>query len=86
MAALTGLWLQLLACLLLIGVAGYRISLAAEVIAARTGFSRSWVGLILLATVTSLPELVTGISAVTLADAPILPLVTFLAVVCSISY
>jgi len=32
--------------------------------------SRGWVGLILLATVTSLPELVTGISAVTVANVP----------------
>ena len=32
--------------------------------------SASWVGLILLATATSLPELVTGISAVSIANAP----------------
>lgn len=29
-----------------------------------------WIGLVLLATVTSLPELATGVSSVTLADAP----------------
>jgi cation:H+ antiporter len=41
-----------------------------DIIAEKTGMSASWVGLILLATATSLPELVTGISAVTIADAP----------------
>ena len=36
----------------------------------KSGLSGSWVGLILLATVTSLPELVTGVSALTLANVP----------------
>jgi cation:H+ antiporter len=40
------------------------------VIAEKTGFSGTWVGLILLATVTSLPELITGVSAVAVADVP----------------
>jgi cation:H+ antiporter len=40
------------------------------VIAEKTGLSGTWIGLILLATVTSLPELATGISSVTLADTP----------------
>lgn len=39
-------------------------------LADRLGWSRSWVGGILLATATSLPELITGISAVSLANAP----------------
>jgi cation:H+ antiporter len=41
-----------------------------DIIAEKSGMSRGWAGLILLATVTSLPELVTGISAVTVANAP----------------
>lgn len=36
----------------------------------KTGLGRSWVGLVLLATVTSLPELITSVSAVTLNDLP----------------
>jgi cation:H+ antiporter len=40
------------------------------VIAEKTGLSGSWIGVVLLASVTSLPELVTGASAVTIADAP----------------
>lgn len=64
------LWLELLLCLAVIGFAGYFLSRYGDIIAEKTGMSASWVGLILLATATSLPELVTGISAVTAADAP----------------
>jgi cation:H+ antiporter len=63
-------WMQFVLCAGLIGFAGVRLSRYGDAIAARTGLSRNWVGLILLATVTSLPELVTGLSAVTVADAP----------------
>lgn len=64
------LWLELLLCLSIIGYAGYFLSRYGDIIAEKSGVSASWVGLILLSTATSLPELVTGISAVTLADAP----------------
>lgn len=64
------IWLQLLLCLIVIGFAGYYLSRYGDIISEKTGMSASWVGLILLATATSLPEMVTGISAVTVADAP----------------
>jgi cation:H+ antiporter len=64
------IWLSLLLCLALIGVAGVRLSRYGDIIAEKSGMSRGWVGLILLATVTSLPELVTGISSVTVANVP----------------
>jgi cation:H+ antiporter len=64
------LWLSLLFCLAVIGYAGYYLSRYGDIIAEKTGMSASWVGLILLATATSLPELITGISAVTIANAP----------------
>lgn len=64
------IWLQFGLCAGLIGVAGVRLSRYGDAIAAHTGLSRNWIGLVLLATVTSLPELVTGLSAVTLAAAP----------------
>lgn len=64
------LWLSLLFCLIVIGYAGYYLSRYGDIIAEKTGMSASWVGLILLATATSLPELITGISAVTIANAP----------------
>jgi len=64
------IWLSLFACLAVIGVAGVRLSRYGDIIAEKSGLSRGWVGLILLATVTSLPELVTGLSAVTVANVP----------------
>ncbi|ABD70790.1 sodium/calcium exchanger membrane protein [Rhodoferax ferrireducens T118] len=64
------IWLQFGLCVGVIGVAGVRLSRYGDALAALTGLSRNWVGLILLATVTSLPELVTGLSAVTVAAAP----------------
>lgn len=63
-------WLEFLICVALIGVAGTALSRYGDVIADKTGLSSTWVGLVLLATVTSLPELVTGVSAVTVADTP----------------
>ena len=64
------LWMQLLLCLAIIGYAGYFLSRFGDIIAEKSGISASWIGLILLSTATSLPELVTGISSVAFADAP----------------
>ena len=63
-------WLMFSACAALIVVTGAYLSRYGDVIADKTGLGGTWVGLVLLATVTSLPELVTGVSAVTLAGAP----------------
>jgi cation:H+ antiporter len=70
MLDLAVIWLSLLACLAVIGVAGVRLSRYGDIIAEKSGLSRGWVGLIMLASVTSLPELVTGLSAVTVANVP----------------
>jgi cation:H+ antiporter len=70
MQNLAVVWLLLLACLVVIGVAGVKLSRYGDIIAEKSGLSRGWIGLILLATVTSLPELVTGLSAVTVAKVP----------------
>jgi cation:H+ antiporter len=64
------IWLQFIACAGLIGLAGPELSRSGDIIAEKTGLSHTWIGLILLATVTSLPELITGLSAVTIADVP----------------
>ena len=64
------IWLSLLASLAVIAVAGVKLSRYGDIIAEKSGLSRGWVGLILLATVTSLPELVTGLSSVTVAGVP----------------
>jgi cation:H+ antiporter len=67
---LTTLWIEFAVAAALIGVSGAMVTRSADVISAKTGLPRSWIGLILLAFVTSLPELVTSASAVTVADAP----------------
>jgi cation:H+ antiporter len=63
-------WMQFAICVGVIGITGINLIRYGDAIAAQTGLSRSWIGLILVATVTSLPELVTGLSAVTVAAAP----------------
>ncbi len=63
-------WLQLGVCLGLIGVAGAQLSRYGDLIADKTGLGGTWVGVILLATVTSLPELATGVSAITVMGLP----------------
>ncbi|MBY0499861.1 MAG: sodium:calcium antiporter [Nitrosomonas sp.] len=70
MSAVLISWFEFALCGLLIGFTGTRLCRYADVIADKTGLSGSWIGLILLATVTSLPELVTGVSALTLANIP----------------
>jgi cation:H+ antiporter len=70
MQSLVLIWLALAACLAVIGVAGVRLSRYGDIIAEKSGMSRGWVGMILLASVTSLPELATGLSAVTVANVP----------------
>ena len=63
-------WLSFGIVALAILMAGPVLARSADQIALHFGISSSWIGLVLLATATSLPELVTGISAVTGADAP----------------
>ena len=64
------IWLEFLVCLVLIAVAGYRLSLYGDVIAEKLELSRTWFGVVIVASVTSLPELVTGVSSVTVAKTP----------------
>ena len=70
MMATLPVWLQFTACAGLIGAAGYQLSRYGDAIAQRTGLSGSWIGLTLVASVTSLPELATGITSVTFANTP----------------
>lgn len=64
------LWGEFLLCSAIIVVCGYFLSLYGDIIAEKSGLGRAWVGLILMAGVTSLPELISGISAVTIASVP----------------
>lgn len=68
--ALLSLTLQFLLCAAAIAWGGYALSRSADRLADLHGWGRGWVGLALLATVTSLPELSSGLSSVLLHDAP----------------
>lgn len=63
-------WLEFFACAVAIAFAGPVLTRNGDIVARLTGLSRTWIGLVLLATATSLPELLTGISAATVADSP----------------
>jgi cation:H+ antiporter len=63
-------WLEFLLCVAVITAAGMKLSRYGDAIADKTGLGGTWIGVIMLASVTSLPELVTGISSVTVANAP----------------
>ena len=64
------LWLSFLACTGVIVYSGAKLSKYGDIIAEKTGLGRAWIGLVLLASVTSLPELITGVSSVTVAGVP----------------
>jgi cation:H+ antiporter len=57
-------------CAILIIFSGSRLSKYGDIIAELTGMGKAWFGLIMMAAVTSLPELFTGISSVVLVDTP----------------
>lgn len=64
------LWIQLGVAAAVILGASLFLAKSADVIAIKTGLGRSFVGVVLLATATSLPELGTGISAVSVVGQP----------------
>ena len=63
-------WLKFIICAGLIVFAGKRVAKYADIIAEEAGLSRVWIGVILVAAATSLPELFTGIGSVSFVDAP----------------
>ena len=63
-------WIQFAVCLAIIVLAGTKLAKYGDLIAEKTGLGRVWIGVVLLATITSLPELATGISSVTLVGEP----------------
>lgn len=54
------LWLGFFICTSLIVYSGTKLSKYGDIIAEKTGLGRTWIGVVLMASVTSLPELVTG--------------------------
>lgn len=53
-------------CAAIIFIAGRKLSHYGDLLAELTGMGKAWIGLILMAAVTSLPELMVGISSVTI--------------------
>jgi cation:H+ antiporter len=64
------IWLQFAATALVIVLAGVRLARYGDVMGEKTGLGRSWIGVVLLAATTSLPELFTGFGSTALAALP----------------
>lgn len=63
-------WVKFIVCILLIFFSGRKVARYGDIIAEKSGLGGVWIGLVLIAVLTSLPELFNGVSAVTLVDAP----------------
>ncbi len=64
------IWIWFILCTSAIVYSGSRLSRYGDIIAEKSGMGKAWIGMVLLASVTSLPELVTGISSVTYSNLP----------------
>jgi cation:H+ antiporter len=64
------MWAELVACAMVIVLAGVRLARYGDVLGEKTGLGRTWIGVVLLAATTSLPELFTGFGATALASLP----------------
>jgi cation:H+ antiporter len=76
--AQTLIWLKFLVSLIIILFAGTKLAKYGDVIAEKTRLGRIWIGLVLLAAITSAPELVTGVSSAALVGLPNLAVGTLL--------
>ena len=63
-------WIKFIICVFAIFFAGRKVARYGDIIADRTGLGGVWIGVILVSLITSLPELFTGISAVTIVKEP----------------
>ncbi len=70
MGELLWAWGQFTASALLVGAGGYLLCRDGEAVGRALGLAGGWIGLALTASVTSLPELATGISAVSVSAVP----------------
>lgn len=61
------LWIEFLTVAGIVVYSGSRLTYFADIISEKTGMGRTWIGVVLLASMTSLPELITGVSSVTAA-------------------
>ena len=63
-------WVKFLICAAIVIIAGTKLSKYGDAITEKTSLTGAWVGLLLLATITSMPELVAGASSVAVVDPP----------------
>lgn len=68
------LWFKFTVAALIIICSGIKLCHYGDLIAQKTGLTRAWIGIILLAAITSLPELVTSMGAALVVKAPDLAL------------
>ena len=61
-------WLKFLLCLVIILFSGTKLAQYGDAIARKTGLGGIWIGLLLIAAITSVPELVTGVSSAALIE------------------
>jgi cation:H+ antiporter len=64
------IWIELIVCGALLVWAATYLSKYGDILSEKTGLGRAWIGAILIAGVTSLPELASGVSAVVWLKAP----------------
>jgi cation:H+ antiporter len=64
------IWVLFAAAALVIVLAGVRLARYGDVLGEKSGLGRSWIGVVLLAATTSLPELFTGFGSTALAPLP----------------
>lgn len=76
------IWFKFVLCLAIILFAGTKLARYGDAIAEKTGLGRIWIGLVLLAAITSMPELVTSVSSAALVASPDLALGTLFGSCC----
>jgi len=75
-------WFKFILCLAVILFAGTKLARYGDAIAEKTGLGRIWIGLVLIALITTMPELVTSVSSVALVHSVDLALGTLLGSCC----
>ncbi len=70
-------WIKLIICCAVILLAGSKLARYGDAISEKSGLGRMWIGMVLLALVTSMPEMVTGISSAAIIGEPDLAIGNF---------
>ncbi|MFC1709984.1 hypothetical protein ACFL2J_08020 [Candidatus Omnitrophota bacterium] len=64
------IWLKFIICTLIIFFAGRKVAKYGDIIADKSGLGGLWVGLLLIAVATSLPEIFTGVGSIVFVGDP----------------